>query len=308
MSEAAQATFPLKFRAAVVREVESLGLDLLSWRDDGIDIEDPAGEQRFVTLANLFREISLQPPEETSDIVHRFMQRVFVASEDRPAELPETLEAGAERLMIRVGPPHAEADNSPWSDFIPGVDDLVLSLVFDYPTMVAYVSKRMMGDSTSTADAWVQQARLNLYNGTGEGWLQPAYPEFGIFAGNKQDSYDAARALVFHDLVDKDPAGWLISLPSRDLLYARKVEPSGMTHFHMLKVLARDAVAKLPYPISDEVYWIRPGVEWVKIPIELTDDRVNIYPPQELVDILNIQLGDVPIEIAPVPAPEAPPS
>ncbi len=300
----------MKFRAAIVREVESLGLDLLSWRDDGIDVEDPSGDQRFVSLANIYREVNLQPPEETADIVHRFIQRVFVPSEDRPAELPDTLEAGAERLMIRVGPPHTEGDSAPWSDFIPGVDDLVLSLVFDYPTMVAYVSKRMLSDSSSTADAWVQQARLNLYNSTGEGWLQPAYPEMGIYAGNKQDSFDAARALVFHDLVDRDTAGWLISMPSRDLLYACKVESNNVTHFHMLKVLARDAMAKLPYPISEEVYWIRPGLEWVKIPIELTDDRVNIYPPQELVDILNIKLGDVPIEIAPAPAslPEATPS
>jgi hypothetical protein len=208
-------------------------------------------------------------------------------------------------LMIRVGPPHTDADTSPWSDFIPGIDDLVLSLVFDYPTMVAYVSKRMMADSSSDANEWVQQARLNLYNGTGEGWLQLAYPEMGIYQGNKQDSYDAARALVFHDLADKDEAGWLISLPSRDLLFARKVEPSGVPYFHMLKVLARDAVAKMPYPISDEVYWIRPGKEWVKIPIELSDDRVNIYPPPELVDLLNIQLGDQPIATPPTDAPEA---
>jgi hypothetical protein len=301
-AEAPPPTYPLKFRAAVVREIETLGLDLLSWRDDGIDVADPSGEQRFLSLANLYREISLQPPEETQDIVHRFIERVFVPSDDRPAELPETLDAGAERLMIRVGPPHADADNSPWSDFIPGVDDLVLSLVFDYPTMVAYVSKSMMADSSGTADQWVQQARLNLYNGTGEGWLQPAFPEMGIYAGNKQDSYDAARALVFHDLADKDEAGWLISLPSRDLLYARKVEPSGVPHFHMLKVLARDAVAKMPYPISDEVYWIRPSREWVKIRIDLEDERVNIYPPQELVDLLNIQIADVPA------APEAEPS
>jgi len=278
----------MKFRAAVVRELERVRHEIRAWRDDGVEVEDADGAVRFHSLANVYRDVLSQSPDEPATVVREYFRRVLAAEAGRPTDLPTTIAEAADRLRLRIGLPHPEAENAPWSTPIPGAEELVLSLVFDYPTMVAYVTPAMVAQSGESIDHWVRVAKLNVGNSTPDDWLQVAFEEQGILVGKCDHTYDAARALVFTDLTDSDAAGWLVAIPGRDVLYARKVEPAGVPYFHILKMIATDAVAKLPDPINDNVYWVRPGQPWVNIPVDVRENNVSVYPPPEFVELLNI--------------------
>ncbi len=283
--------FPLAFRALVVRTLEEVGFDITEWQEGGVALTAPDETERFLNLTNLFKQVELHPAEQHETLIRDFVQSTLMVAAPTENELPQTLEEGAEHLMLRLGPPHPDPENSPWSVVIDHTEDLYLSLVFDMPRFIAFVTKGQVEASSTDVEKWIHQAYMNLRNRVPENWLNLTHPEEGIYQGNIQDGYDAARALVLCDLTQSDELGWIVAMPNRDLLLARKVEKAGVPYFHLLKFMARDAMQQFPYPISDELFWVRPGMAWVKFGVEILEDRVNVYPPAEFAAALAIEIS-----------------
>jgi hypothetical protein len=285
--------YPLEFRVAVVRELEAIGLGIKDWRDGGVEVEAGDGGEQFLGLANLFRRVSANPPEATDELVRDFFRNLAAGNPAEIAEqMPASIEEAADRLFARVGRPFEETEAAPWSMPVPGAEELAISLVIDYPTMMVYASKEMVGRSATPPGEWVVKGLENLIAHTPERWLQLVHENEGIYCGHAEDSYDAARALVLCELTSSDDLGWLVTVPARDWVFARKVEEAGLPYFFVLKLIARSVVAEQPYPISDEVFWVRPGKAWERFRIDLDGDKVTIYPPAEFAAALNLKMEE----------------
>lgn len=285
--------YPFAFRAVVVRELEAIGLGIREWRAGGVEVESADGGEQFLGLANLFRRVTTNPPEAADELVRDFFQNLAAGHPAGIAEqMPESLAAAADQVFTRVGRPFDDTEAAPWSMPVPGAEELAVSLVIDYPTMMVYASKEMVGRSATPAGDWVVKGLENLMARTPENWLQKVQEDEGIYCGHAEDSYDAARALILCELTDSDELGWLVTIPARDWLFARKVEPDGLPYFFVLKLIARNVVAEQPYPISDEVYWVRPGKAWERFRIDIEGDKVTVYPPVEFAEALNLEMGD----------------
>lgn len=282
--------YPFDFRKLVVQELEGFGLGLREWRDGGVVIERDDGSEQLVGLVNLYRSVTAAPPESAADLVRGFFQNARVGNPEELQALPTTMEDAADKLMVRLGRPFADSDKAPWGITVPGVDDLAVHLVIDLPTMMAFVPGDMMAASATPAEDWLFRGFQNLAERTPADWFRLAQEEHGIWVGNTGDSYDAARALVLCDLTQSDELGWLVTIPARDWLFARKVEPAGLQFFHMLKLIANQVFAEQPYPISDEVYWVRPGKPWERFRVEFDGEKVTVYPSAEFAELLNLQV------------------
>ena len=285
--------YPWQFRAWVVREVEKMGLDILDWRDGGLDATDAKGEKRFIGLANLFRRVCSSPSEVSEQIVRNFFESAQVDTQGESPLLPDSIDDAAEQLRIRIGKPFTDDDKAPWSMTLPGLDELALNLVVDYPTMMAFVTKPMMEASSAGPEHWLERGLDNVRKAAPENWLQLMHEKEGLWLGHVEDSYDAARALAICELTGSDELGWLIAIPARDWLFARKVDREGLQFFHFLKIFAERAYGEQPYPISDQVYWVRPGNRWMRFPIQVEDNQVTVSPPPEFAEALGLEAEEL---------------
>lgn len=276
------------FRVLVEREMVELGFTPLGWSGSQLKYRLSTGDDlvRELGTANLRKRVKLNDSSESAGIVREFIKNVTVVTAPE-WKMPETLEECADRLLPRIGKPFVAGGPSPWSDPLPGVEGLMVNLVVDFPTTMAYVTPDMMAKSDTPPGDWLDRALANLKAITKPDWLKPMSGDHGLMACHTNDSYDAARALLLCELTGNDPAGWLVAVPARDWLFARKVEMSGAPHFHRVKVLAEKAKAEQPYPISDSVYWVRPGQRWQEFKIEVDGDQVKVYPPQDFMEALD---------------------
>lgn len=286
--------YPFEFRALVVRELEANGLALKQWRDDGLEVEREDGKNQFIGLSNVYRRVITSPAELSERLVREFFANMHVANTEQFDRIPDRLEDAVDQVRARLGRPFADSDHAPWQTPVDGADDLAISLVLDFPTMMAFVTPAMAGTTDTPMDEWVQRGLENLKASAPEGWLRLAHPDEGIYLGHENDSYDAARALVLCDLTGCDDLGWMVCVPARDWLFARKVDQEGLNYFHLLKIVAERAYAEQPYPISDEVYWVRPGGRWMKFPIVINEQQVTVTPPAEFVEALGLVIEDEP--------------
>jgi hypothetical protein len=286
--------YPFEFRALVVRQLEAHGLALKEWRDDGLEVERPDGQQQYVGLANLYRRVITHPAEMSERLVEEFFRNAHIAETEQLSQIPDKIEDAADQLRARVGRPYGDADHAPWWMPLDGADDLAVSLVLDFPTMMAFVTRPMADASDTPMEEWVHRGIENLKANAPDGWLRLAHADEGIYVSHENDSYDAARALILCDATEADALGWMVSIPARDWLFARKVDEAGLQFFHLLKIVAMRCHAEQPYPISDEVYWVRPGNRWTRFPINIVENQVTITPPQEFIDALGLEMEDEP--------------
>lgn len=284
--------YPFEFRALVVRELEAHGLALKEWRDDGLEVERDDGQQQFIGLANLYRRVITNPAEVSERLVREFFTNAHIADTDQLDQIPDRIEDAADKVRARISRPYGDAEHAPWTGQLGEADDLVVSLVLDFPTMMAFVTKPMADRSDTPMDEWERRGIENLKATAPEGWLQLAQEEASIWVGHVNDSYDAARALILCDATDSDELGWMVAIPARDWLITRKVNQEGLQYFHLLKVKAEEFFAMQPYPISDEVYWVRPGNRWVRFPIRIEGQQATVMPPAEFIDALGLELSE----------------
>lgn len=274
---------PDGFRQAVSHELESRGFTVSGWHADGLDYLDPDGDTGFLGLSNLLRRFRNVQAADRQRVIQEFIGHILQSGATQP-DLPDQLEHVRHRVLVRVGQPFSGIERLPWSKRLPGTD-LILNLVIDFPNFMTYVTPEQIENSQETPGDWLDQSIENLKDRTPVDWLEPLHAESGILVGHLNDSYDAARALILSDIVDTPPGGWLIAIPTRDWLFCRPATADGMAYFHLLKVLAEKNYQSEPYPVSDQVFWIR-GHHWERFPMEIQNGCVQLTPPDGFMETI----------------------
>jgi hypothetical protein len=261
---------------------EDKGLKIVRWLEDGAALQTPDAKETSVFFGNLYRRCRETPPDDWPEIIDPFLNQVLVKT-----DLPTNLAEVADQILVRLGPPfrHGPAAARPWS--LPlGDSGLEIHLVIDYPERMLYVTPDLVEQSGRPAQEWVDLGCQHLQERTAADWFRLLDPDSGMKAACVGDSYDAARALVLDALLpDTAKEGcWVLPL-ARDRLFFLPVSMKVVHHVHLLKMLADDHFTGIPYPISDQVYWVH-GRTWMHFPIEISDNKVMVFPPTEMMDTL----------------------
>jgi hypothetical protein len=274
-------TFLLAFREAAA----GIGWQVRRWKGALVECVDGEGKEHVVGLENLFRRARQAERETWPALIADFLSTV--SNIDPDENLPENLEAVARQLLVRLGPPIKQVprDATVWSQEVPGTD-FFINLVVDYPNRMCYVTDRLVEESGRAGNHWLEVALTNLQTGTPADCFQVVDADSGLRICSVADAYDSSRALLLDRLLPETAAdGCFVSLPGRDSLFVLPVGLKALAQVHLLKVLAEKNYQSAPYPISDEVYWVRGGV-WRRFPINIKGDQINVEPPGEFAPIL----------------------
>jgi hypothetical protein len=282
--------YPEEFLLAFDEAVRRLGWQVRRWEGGGVECLDETGKECTFGLANVYRLLRGVEESQWPAFLAGHLRRVRAA-------LGEATEDGglhelADRLMARIGPPFnlGAEGKGPWSQ---PLDDtgLVVNLVIDCTETMRYVTGEMVRESGRPGSAWLDIALENLRGRTSPDQLEMV-EEVGVLLCTTGDAYDAARALVVEYLLPEyAERGYLLSIPNRDRLLLLPVEAEALARLHILQFAARQSHAEAPYPISDEVFWVRDGV-WRRFGIEFKDGTLSVTPPPEFAEVLEELLPD----------------
>ena len=274
-------TFLLAFREAAA----GMGWQVRRWKGVLVECVDDEGHDHLVGLENLFRRARQAQREGWPALITEFLKTVGTI--DPGENLPEELAAVADRLLVRLGPPMKAlpGDASVWSQPLEDTG-LAVNLVVDYPNRMAYVTEDLVENSGRPGGEWLATALDNLQARTPAEAFEVVDQDTGLRICSVADAYDSSRALLLDRLLPETSAdGCFVSLPGRDSLFLLPVGPKALTQVHLLKVLAEKNYQNAPYPISDEVFWVRGGV-WRRFPIRVQSERITVEPPPEFLEVL----------------------
>jgi hypothetical protein len=281
-------TFLLAFRMAL----EELGWQSNHWLGDAVGCTDAQGREQVVGLENLYRRARRQERADWPELIVDFLKSGQLAPIDDP---PQDLNAVADQILVRLGPPMAARGDAPpvWSQPIPGTA-LFMNLVIDFPQSMFYVTEELIEQSGQTGQHWLGQALTNLHKRTPAESFAVIHEESGLRQSSVGDAYDSSRVLLLDDLMpDAKANGFLVALPGRDELLVMPVSTAALPFLPLLKVVADKNHKSAPYPITDTVYWIQNGV-WRPFTIEVRNDQANIQPPPEFLPLLQQLMPDEP--------------
>jgi hypothetical protein len=286
-----ESAYPEPFLRAFEGAVGRLGWRVRRWLGDGVECLDEAGDVATFGLDNLFRRARGLDPAEWPAFIAEHLGHVRDALKAGlvGGELPEV----ADRLLVRVGRPFpaGKAGAMVWSRPL-GDTGLVVSLVIDHDETMSFVTQDKVRESGKPGDFWLDRALANLRERTSPDQLQSVDEETGILLCCTGDAYDAARALVVEYLLPEYAEhGYLLAVPNRDRLMVLPVRPEVIPHLHLLRLVAQKSYHEAPYPISDEVFWVRDEV-WRRFPIELKGKTLTVTPPPEFIEVLNSMMPD----------------
>jgi hypothetical protein len=272
------------------------GLTIVGWHENGATLETADGKEATLFFTNVYRRCKELPPDDWPDVIDPFLSQI-VAKNDLPNSLAEV----ADQLMVRLGARFTDAPEiqRPWAEPL-GETGLEIQLVIDYPERMIFVPNQMVLASGKSAEEWIKLGLRHLREQTPADWFDVLDQDSGLKVASVGDSYDAARALILEELLPETAreGNWVLPL-GRDRLFCLPTGLGRVHHVHLLKVLADKKYATVPYPISEEVFWVH-GRKWLHFPIELGDNKVQVFPPKEMVDELgwlsqmNIRMGRPP--------------
>jgi hypothetical protein len=272
-------SFFLAFREAATR---------LRWQVGGLQgravrCTDAGGSEHVVALENLYRSARRAPRTDWATLIAEFLDSVSGADLVTP---PTDLTAIVDQLLPRVGPPFPNAPTEAplWKRPLPGTG-LVVNLVVDFPNRMVYVADALMAASDLPADHWYERALANLRSRTPASCFQSVHAESGLQACATGDAYDSARALILGTLLPPNADGYFVGVPNRDSLLVLPVSAPALAYLHLLKLLVEKNYRTAPYPLTDEVYWVRDGT-WGPFPMHVRGERVLIQPPDEFNETL----------------------
>jgi hypothetical protein len=274
---------PGGFRAAFVAALAEVGLTVRHWQGVNVVCHDGDGDERTLSLGNVYRRAQNSDRSEWPTIIREFVQHVTQATKE--GALPENLDDAASQVMVRIGQPFPKSmgDQTPWHLHL-GKTGLIVNMVIDHPKFMAYVTNSLLEKSSRGADEWLAAAKANLLAQTPDDYLEPINDDVDLRIGCHGDAYDAARSLIVDELLpDLAEYGFFVAVPTRDVLIVQPVTAESLVHVHALKRFAVDNHGSKPYPISDEVYWVRRG-EWFTFPINITKESIEVTPPSEFVE------------------------
>jgi hypothetical protein len=274
--------FLLAFREAATR----VGLRVDAFRKDLAHCLDENGKLFSVGVENIFRRVRREERENWLEVIAEFLQTIREA--ESSGGQPPGLADSADRLLLRLGHPMklGKSEDAVWHWPIDNTD-LVVNLVIDFSNRMCYVTESMVHASEKSGEYWLTIARRNLESRTPPDCLDEIHGESGLCCCNVGDAYDSSRALLAEQLLPSaGEHGVLVILPGRDELLVLPVALQAIPYLHVLKAFAERDFKSAPYPISDQVYWIRDGT-WRIIPIELRGKEVVVQPPMEFIEVLN---------------------
>lgn len=280
-------TFLLAFRE---------GAASLQWQVRGmaghlVECVDAAGEEHIVGMENLYRRVRKRDRGQWPALIEQFLRTV--AEGVQAEELPANLADVQDRVLVRLGPPlQTQPGEEPvWAEGLPGVP-LQVSLVIDYPSRMVYVTQDMIAASGKSGPDWLAIALENLRKRTPDKPFTVINEETGFLACSVADSYDSARALLLDKLLpDQSRAGFIVGIPGRDQLVVLPVSKHAPALAPLLKMIVDKHHTSVPYPISNEVFWVHEG-KWHLLKITIEKDKATVEPPDELVAILNNLTND----------------
>jgi hypothetical protein len=273
-------TFLLAFREAVA----GLNWQVRRWLGNAVECVDSAGHEQVVGLENLYRRARREDRASWPGLIAGFLGSVHAEQVDNP---PEDLAAVADRILVRVGQPLTKVAEGleVWSQPLDETG-LACTLVVDYPRSMFYVTTKMVEASGRPGGDWLERALANLGAMTPADCFEILHEESGMRQCGVSDAYDSSRVLLLDTLLpDYRGDGFFAALPGRDELLVLPVTAAGLSHVPLLRALAVKNFRTAPYPISDQVYWIRAGV-WLPFPIEIQGDRVTVQPPAAFMEVL----------------------
>jgi hypothetical protein len=190
--------------------------------------------------------------------------------------------------MIRLGQPFSTGarDALLWSQPL-AETGLIANLVIDYPGRMIYVTEQLIADSGRSASEWYDRALVNMQKRTPDDALEEVDPDSGLLACGVGDAYDSSRALLLDRLLPgHEENGFFVGLPCRDQLLVLPVSGPALVAVPLLKTLVAKNYKGFPYPISEELFWVRSGV-WHRFSIEFDGNKVTIQPPEEFSEVLD---------------------
>jgi hypothetical protein len=283
-------SYPAGFLRAVHGALAELGWQVVRWEPGCVVCRSAEEGESSYGLDNLYRRAREIDPATWQQLIAEHLRRVHEGT--ARARRADDLHSVAHRLFVRLGQPFGDkrASNMVWWRALePG--KLILHLVVDHPETMSYVTRAMIEESGQPAEGWLEVALDNLRSRTSPDMLEPIGEDSGILLCCTNDAYDAARALVLDRLLPHSRAGALLAVPNRDRLMLMPIQTESLARLHLLKLVARKSFEEAPYPISDEVVWVR-GEEWTRIPIEFADGTVRITAPEGFTEMLEELLDD----------------
>jgi hypothetical protein len=277
--------YPGTFLLALREAAAGLGWQVQRSLGAAVVFLDADRHERTVGLDNLYREARRVPREEWPGLMAEFLAAALAAEGE--ADLPKDLASVGERLLVRVGRPLVGLPEGlrTWAQPIAGTD-FVQNLVIDYPHSMSYVTEELVADSGKPAAVWLERALANLRDRTPDDAVAVIHEPSGLRLCAVGDAYDSARVLLLDALLPENAdLGSFVALPCRDELLVLPVTAPGFAQIHLLHLLAAKSFASDPYPISEQVYWVRGGV-WHPFGIEVGEKNVNVRPPPEFLTIL----------------------
>lgn len=275
-------TYPEPFLDAFREAITAAGWKVEHWEGDSARCTDSKGSPWQLTLDNLYRRLQRHEPENWAEQAADFLRRM-----EAPKERAALADA-SDRLLVRVGLPFRGLPEGqrPWSRPIPRTP-LAVSLIIDHPETMTHVTETMVAESGRPGEDWLPLALANLRARTPTGAAETIDERSGLMMCSLSDGYDSARALLVDGLVPQaGDLGCFVAIPNRESLLLLPMTPRGLASLHMLKSITQTHFAKAPYPISDDVFWVRGG-EWHPIPIEVRDGQLSVGVPDELGELID---------------------
>jgi hypothetical protein len=276
--------YPEEFLLAFDETVRRLGWQVRRWVDSGVECLDETGKECTFGLDNVYRLMRDLEVAQWPAFLAAHLRRVRGALGEAREE--SDLHALADRLLPRIGPPFelGPAGKGPWSQPL-AETALVVNLVVDGTETMRYVTEEMVRESGRPGAEWLDKAVANLRGRTSPDQVE-SIEEVGILLCMTGDAYDAARGLTVEYLLPEYAEhGYLLAIPNRDRLLLLPVQAESLALLHVLQFAARQSYTDAPYPISDEVFWVRDGV-WRRFGIEFTDGTLSVTPPPEFAEVL----------------------
>jgi hypothetical protein len=271
----------LAFREALT----GMGWQVRRWKGAMVECVDAEGKDRAIGLENLFRRARQIDRADWPGLITEFLSTVGTISEEEA--LPDSLEDVAGQLLVRLGPSVTKLadEDKVWAQALDGTG-LWLNLVIDYPNRMCYVTEQLVADSGRPGSRWLEVALGQLAARTPPDGFQVVDEESGLRICNVADAYDSSRALILDRILPEPaPDGCFVALPGRDSLFVLPVNAKALGQVHLLKLLAEKNFQSAPYPISNEVFWVRGGT-WHPFPILVKGEEITVEPPEEFLDVL----------------------
>ncbi|MFO0546995.1 MAG: hypothetical protein U0271_01340 [Polyangiaceae bacterium] len=275
------------FSIIVESELQSRGLDY-RLGDGFVEVVSSEGRQGL-GLGNLAQVCGAIPRGDWAEAIKKHFELVFNRADEEGALEEKIHDFELVRAMLRVRLYDVGFEDQLVRTIAP---DLTAGVVFDLPSSMRSVSR-------AEADAW-QRTDDELFEIALDNLALEEAPEETTVIGPEEvrmtvvegaSYYTTSRALrlVESAIPAHHPFGALVALPNRHVFFYHLIEDARVVFAaNALVSLAREAFRRGPGSITDQIFWVSPGGEVVKLPCDEQGSTLVVAPPARFVkDVLD---------------------